>query len=631
MTAVAQPRTDLEPVLDVQHLTVRYSPKLHPALDAVRDVSFSIAPGEFVGLIGESGSGKSTLGNAILQLTERPGKVTGGKVLFKGQDLTQLNAKKLQPIRWRDVSTVFQSSMNSLNPVTRVAAQFRDAIELHSPLRGNQVDERVRELFDLVMIDHKFITAYPHELSGGMRQRVNLALALANQPELVVLDEPTTGLDMIVQRNILDNVRSLQKDQGFAVLFISHDIGTVLNMSDRILVMYAGRIVETHDSSSIIEHPLHPYTKGLLGSYGNPQAETVEISYVPGRPPDLTQPHTGCLFAPRCPEAMDICRESDPKLEPIGDAEAACFVAQLQHSAPDTPGLPTPTRYFDGPKFVKTIDETTAALQQPVLLTVDHVDKVYRTRRGLSMVSTPAVTDVSFELRRGMVTALVGQSGSGKSTLGRLITGVEKPTKGDVVFTKNGEQVHVPQLGSRALRNYRRDVQMVFQDPYSALNPNKSLAYLLNRPLKNFRSMSGTERRAEIDRLLERVALTPVSKYRNRYPHELSGGQRQRVVIARALAADPELIVADEPISSLDVSIRAEVLELLNDLVHESDVGVLYITHDLLSARMLADEVIVLHQGSIVEQGTSVDVIREPQHDYTKRLLEAIPHPFAQR
>ncbi|MHB1008159.1 MAG: ABC transporter ATP-binding protein [Propionibacteriaceae bacterium] len=635
------------PLLEVKNLTVRYSPKLHAPLNAVEDVSFAIAPGEFVGLIGESGSGKSTLANAILRLTERPGKIAAGQILFDGLDITTMSQDALRPYRWRDISTVFQSSMNALNPVTHVEDQFRDAIELHSKLRGDQVVDRIKELFDLVMIDHRFITAYPHELSGGMKQRVNLALALANDPKFVLLDEPTTGLDVVVQRSILENVRRLQREQGFAVLFISHDIGTVLDMSDRILIMYAGRIVEEHDTRDLLRDPLHPYSKGLLGSYADPRAETVRITYVPGRPPDLSREHQGCLFAPRCPEKIERCLTVEPQPLAIaasdgatgagqateaidtGRPRVACHVAHLQREAPDTPGLPAPTKRFLGPEFVKSVDETAAAVTNEVFLEVKDVYKTFRTRRGFRVESNEVITGVSFELRRGMVTALVGQSGSGKSTIARMITGVDRPSSGEIVFHSKGGPLNVGRLGVGQLTRYRKFVQMVFQDPYSSLNPNKTLHYILSRPLKNHRRMSGEALRKEIDNLLERVALTPPGRYRGRYGYELSGGQRQRVVIARALAAEPELIIADEPISSLDVSIRAEILELLHRLVQDSDVGILYITHDLLSARMLADEVIVLNDGRIVERGEALDVIRDPEDEYTRRLLEAIPNPFA--
>jgi peptide/nickel transport system ATP-binding protein len=615
-------------LLDVRDLSVRYEPKASRPLDAVQSISFSIQPGEFVGLIGESGSGKTTLGTALLRLLERPGRISGGSIEFDGTDITHLHEDALRSLRWRDVSTVFQSSMNSLNPVVRIEGQFRDAIEQHSSLRGEAVTQRIRQLFEMVIIDPKFMTAFPHELSGGMRQRVNLALALALEPKFILLDEPTTGLDVVVQHSILENVRRLQAEQGFAVLFISHDIGTVLELSDRILVMYAGRIVEDQSAGALLREPLHPYTKGLLGSYGDPRTETVKITYIPGRPPDLSRDIVGCSFAPRCPERIEVCLTEDPALLPLRGGRVACHVAHLQRAENGAELYGEPRRGFEGPQFVKTADESQSALANPVVLSVENVSKVFERRRGFTVTRTTAVSDVTFELRRGEVTALVGQSGSGKSTLARMITGVESPTQGRIVFHGADGEKLVSGFKRGALRAYRGDVQMVFQDPYSSINPAKRLGYVLSRPLVNYQGLKGEELRERVKELLERVALTPADRFINRYGYELSGGQRQRVIIAKALAVEPRIIVADEPISSLDVSIRAEVLELLNDLVKTDDVGILYITHDLLSARMLSDEVIVLNGGKVVEKGATLDVIRNPRDGYTRTLLDAIPNPF---
>jgi peptide/nickel transport system ATP-binding protein len=632
MDAPTATPTATDALLEVDGLSVRYEPKRNPSLTAVSDVSFSIRPGEFVGLIGESGSGKTTLGTALLRLLDRPARISGGSVRLDGTDITTLSEDELRPLRWRDVSTVFQSSMNALNPVIRVEEQFRDVIEEHSDLRGDAVTERVLELFDMVMIDHQFVRAFPHELSGGMKQRVNLALALALEPKVVLLDEPTTGLDVVVQHSILENIRRLQAEKGFAVLFISHDIGTVLDLSDRILVMYAGRIVEENDAESLLRDPMHPYTKGLLGSYSDPRAETVRITYVPGRLPDLTREVVGCPFAARCPERISLCESVTPEFAPLGGGDVACHVARVQRGGevdglgPDDVG--ERTRRFAGPEFVKTAAESTEALTRPPLLTVDAVGKTYERRRGLKVERTVAVEDVSFELRRGEVTALVGQSGSGKTTLARLITGVDKPTSGRIVFHGPDGEQEVAGYRGRALRGYRKHVQMVFQDPYSSLNPAKRIGQALERPLVNHHGLKGAALRDRVHELLETVALTPTDRFVDRYAHELSGGQRQRVVIARALAAEPEIVIADEPISSLDVSIRAEILELLGSLVREHDMGILSITHDLLSARMLSDEVLVLNDGHVVERGPTLDVIRSPRDEYTRRLLDAVPNPF---
>ncbi|WP_203923884.1 ABC transporter ATP-binding protein [Rugosimonospora africana] len=617
-------------ILEVHNLSVRYEPRAHPPLTAVRDVSFDIAEGEFVGLIGESGSGKTTLGTAVLRLLERPGRISAGSIVFDGRDITHLAEDELRPIRWRDLATVFQSSMNALNPVTRIQAQFRDAIEAHSQLRSDAVTALVRQLFEMVLLDPAFLTAYPHELSGGMKQRVNVALALADRPRFVLLDEPTTGLDVVVQRSILDRIRSLQRERGFAVLFISHDIGTVLDISDRILVMYAGRIVESRPAAALLADPLHPYAKGLLGSYGDPRAETVHLTYIPGRPPDLTRDLVGCPFAPRCPERIARCLAEEPPLTPVGAGLVACHVARQQRApAPgdDRTGVPERTRGFAGPTFVRS-GEPAATERGPTILELVNVSRVFQRRRGLTVHRMTAVDDVSFTLARGRIAALVGQSGSGKTTIARLVTGVDRPSSGSIRFHTPDTTVEVEKLRPRSLRRYRRHVQMVFQDPYSSLNPTLTLGYALTRPLQNHLRLGRAAAHARAVDLLETVALTPGERFLNRYPHELSGGQRQRIVIARALAAEPDLIIADEPISSLDVSIRAEILELLHKLVTERDIGVLYITHDLLSARMIADEILVLNGGRLVERGSALDVIRHPADEYTQMLLDAIPNPF---
>ncbi len=616
-------------MLEVKNLSVRYEPKRNKALTAVDDVSFTLDEGEFVGLIGESGSGKTTLATALLRLLQKPGRISDGHIVFEGKDITHLPEDQLRAMRWRDIATVFQSSMNSLNPVARIEAQFRDAIEAHTPLRGGKVSRRVEELFDTVRIDPTFISSFPHELSGGMKQRVNLALALADNPKFILLDEPTTGLDVVVQHEILENVRRLQQENGFGVLFISHDIGTVLDLSDRILVMYAGRVVEEQAATSLLRDPMHPYSKGLLGSYGDPRAETVRITYVPGRPPDLTHRPQGCSFAARCPEKIARCTTVDPPLTALDGGRVACHVAVLQRQGGEgAEEAGERIRTFAGPQFVKTAQESTVALQGDLLLSVEDVSKVFERRRGFTVTKTEAVTGASFVLRKGQVAALVGQSGSGKSTLARMITGVDSPTSGRIVFHSPEGDRQVSTFKGKALRDYRSHVQMVFQDPYSSLNPALTLGYAIARPLANYRHLKGAALTDRVKELLETVALTPPERYMNRYAYELSGGQRQRVVIARALAVEPELIVADEPISSLDVSIRAEILELLSNLVKDRDMGILYITHDLLSARMLSDEVIVLNHGRVVEQGPSLEVIRNPQDPYTRTLLEAVPNPF---
>lgn len=589
-------------LLEVRDLSVTYSPRDSTAVRAVDGVSFDIADGEFVGLLGESGSGKSTLGNAILRLLDKPAAVSGGSVVFDGIEVTTAPEDQIRPLRWVKLSTVFQSSMNSLNPVITIGAQFADTFAAHSRV-GDAAN-----LLDLVSLDADVLRRYPHELSGGMKQRVALALALALEPKFVLLDEPTTGLDVVVQHNILQRLRELQSELGFAVLFISHDLGTVMDMADRVMVMYAGELVEDQPASAMMRAQLHPYTQGLLGSYADPRATEISVDFIPGKPPDLSQPQVGCRFAARCPVAVDACSTEHPELLPAGAGTARCLLVERD-------GVVDARR---ARSFVAVRAE--AGPVEPVL-SVKDVVKDYRGKR--------AVDGVSFDLKPGQVTALVGQSGSGKTTLARLVTGVERPTSGSIHFTGAGESADVGSLRGRKMRAYRRHTQLVFQDPFAALNPTRTLAYALSRPLQNHLGLSKSEARTRAAELLETVGLHPASQYLDKLPHQLSGGQRQRVVIARALAPDPTVLIADEPISMLDVSIRAEILELLDNLVRTRDIAMLYITHDLLSARLLADDVLVLNHGQVVESGRTLTVIQNAQAAYTQELLDAIPNPVA--
>ncbi|WP_432893190.1 ABC transporter ATP-binding protein [Kribbella sp. CA-245084] len=606
-------------LLEVRDLSVTYSPRDSAAVRAVDGVSFEVREGEFVGLLGESGCGKSTLGNAVLRLLDKPAAITGGSIVFDGKDVTTTSEDELRSLRWVDLSTVFQSSMNSLNPVITIRRQFADTFEAHG--FGDDVEARAGELLEMVSLDRSVLSRFPHELSGGMKQRVALALALALEPRFVLLDEPTTGLDVVVQRDILDRLRVLQARLGFAVLFISHDLGTVIELADRVMVMYAGEIVEDQPAAEMVSRHLHPYSAGLLGSYADPRDEIVEVEFIPGRPPDLSQSHAGCLFQPRCPVAVDKCRTVHPDLLPAGRGQARCILVEESvggRAALDNPAALRDQVFAAGPSALADVE--------PVLV-VDGISKVYRTRRGLDTTVTTAVDDVSFGLRPGQVTALVGQSGSGKTTIARMLTGVERPTSGSIWFG----DTPVDRLRRRALRKYRRHVQLVFQDPFSALNPTRTVAYALSRPLRNHLGLSGADARVRAAELLETVGLSPAAQYLDKLPHQLSGGQRQRVVIARALAPEPEVVIADEPISMLDVSIRAEIIALLDQLVRDRGIAMLYITHDLLSARLLANEVMVLNEGVMVERGPTLQVIGEAKDPYTRKLLAAIPRPGASR
>jgi peptide/nickel transport system ATP-binding protein len=574
-------------ILEVQDLDVSYMTRRRPPFHAVKKASLQINPGEIVGLVGESGSGKSTLGTAIIRLLDRPGMITGGKVIFDGKDLTRMPEDQLRPMRWTEISTVFQSSMNSLNPVTNIGAQFKDVIEAHTDQSDRQIAERTAELLQMVNIDPSFVRFYPHELSGGMKQRVALALSLALTPKFVLLDEPTTGLDVVVQRSILENLKTIQSQLGFAVLIISHDLGAIMEVADRVIVMYNGELIDDQPAQDVLLHPKHEYSKMLIGAYEElwkPAASANVEATSTSRIGTIT-PQTGM---------MDVAAQRD----------------QSQTHAPAS----LRTGYAGAHR-----DES------PVMV-VDNISKHYTRRRGFTKTRVDAVSDVSFALRKGYITALVGQSGSGKTTIGRLITGVERPDEGSITF----ETTRVDQLSRNELKDYRTHVQLVFQDPYSALNPAHTISHSLSRPLANFKGLTGKAARDRVHEMLEQVGLAPPSRFVDKYPHQLSGGQRQRVVVARALAPDPAVLIADEPTSMLDVSIRAEILEILNRLVRDQGIAMLYITHDLLSARMLADEILVLNKGRVVESGDAASLIAHPKHEYTQLLLSSIPNPFAE-
>ncbi|WP_235866058.1 ABC transporter ATP-binding protein [Serinibacter arcticus] len=496
------------PVLRVENLTVRYEPRLGTPMTAVKDMSLTVREGEFVGLVGESGSGKTTFAQAALRLLRRPGRVTEGRIWWGEEDVTNASENELRPHRWAEVSTVFQSSMNSLNPVVRIRKVFADVIHAHTDLDEDAVDARAAELFEMVRIDPSFLRMYPHELSGGMRQRVNLALALALQPRFVLFDEPTTGLDVVVQKQILDEIRRLQTELHFGAILISHDMGTILDFSDRVAIMLDGELVEDVGTETMLrDGPRHPYSVHLLGSYGELLGE-------------------------------EVAGYSSAGLKAADEREEV--VEKIQEKA-----------------------------DVPTIVEVSGLHKRYEKRNGLRTEHVDAVKDVSFTLRKGEVTALVGQSGSGKSTIARIITTIEKPTSGTVTYSPDDGSGpwDITRLDRRQRRTYANAVQYVFQDPYAALNPALTVAYQVMRPLQNYRGMKKQEAMDAAADLLEQVGLSPAPAYLTRLPYELSGGQRQRIVIARALAPDPQLLIADEPIASLDVSIRAEILELLQSLV----------------------------------------------------------------
>jgi peptide/nickel transport system ATP-binding protein len=571
-------------LLTVSDLSIVYEPTGAEPVHAVRDVSFTLREGEFVGLVGESGSGKSTLGFALTQLSRPPARISQGSILFDGVDITRLSKEELRAQRRGGFAMVLQSGMNALNPVRRIRDHFADIFAAHGHVPRSEQKARAVELVEKVELPRTVLDRYPGELSGGMRQRTSIALALSLEPRLMVFDEPTTALDVLVQQAVMNTIRQLQKEENFTAVLISHDLGIVLEVTERALVMHDGLVVEDAPSQDILLRPQHPYTQMLLSHYADPRAEVVSV----------------------------------PGLRSRAGEEAPSDAAPGVSTPPGEPAAPGPTTE---PAAAPARRRRTGRAEHQAV-TVSDVTKVYPApRRGEDPVR--AVDGVSFTLQPGESRALVGASGSGKSTIAKMVTGVERPTSGQITF---GDR-RVDRLRRRDLRRFHREVQMVFQDPYSALNPLHTVEYTLTRPVENHAGLRGREARAKVLELLETVGLVPVEQFAAKLPHQLSGGQRQRVVIARALASDPQVIVADEPVSMLDVSLRAGVLALLEDLRSTWGVSMLYITHDLLSARLVTDRIMVLHQGRVVEAGPTADVLRHPTDPYTVRLLDAVPNP----
>ena len=540
-------------LLTIDHLSIDYATPGETPVHAVKDANFTIEQGEFVGLVGESGSGKSTLGFAITRLSQPPAVIAGGRVLFDGKDITTLSAEQLRVQRQGGFAMVLQSGMNALNPVRTIRKHFIDIYKAHGHVKKDQWEKCSLELIGKVGLPERTLDRYPGELSGGMRQRVAIALALSLEPKLMVFDEPTTALDVLVQHEVMNTIRELQKQEGFTAILISHDLGIVLESTTRVMVMHDGVIVEDAHSEQILRNPQDDYTKMLLSHYGDPRAEKVSVPGLERR------------------ESTRACGS---------DADTA-----------------------------------------DMTITVSGISKIYPARkRGEKPVQ--AVDDVSFTLVPGESLALVGASGSGKSTIAKMITGVERPTTGQITL---GDKRIDQMKSKRALRALHADVQMVFQDPYAALNPLHTVEYTLTRPILNYTNLRGAAARKRMLELLETVGLTPVETFAAKLPHQLSGGQRQRVVIARALASNPKVLVADEPVSMLDMTLRAGILALLDDLRVRLNVSMLYITHDLLSARLITDKIMVLNKGHVVERGDTAQVLQHPTDDYTIRLLDAIP------
>ncbi len=617
------------PVLDVRGLEVRFDTYDRP-VHAVRGVDFHVHAGEVLGVIGESGCGKSATALAVMGLLPRNGSVQAGTVCLNGRDLRLLRRRELERVRGREMAMIFQDPQTSLNPVVPVGRQIEEPMAIHEDLSGTERRRRAVELMDMVGIadaasryDH-----YPHQFSGGMCQRVMIAMALACRPRLILADEPTTGLDVTVQAQFLELMKSLCSELGVAMVLITHDLGVVAGIADRVAVMYAGKVVERGGTDGVFAAPRHPYTNGLLACL--PRLDVPgggdRLVSIDGAPPDLRDPPRGCGFAERCAVVQERCRVDVPELAPIDTGAAvACFVA---HDAGDSGlavGKPSARETSPPPPAADAIAPEEVAGPAGPLLELRDVAVHFPADGGLVRRPTSwvrAVDGIDVTMAPGETLGIVGESGCGKSTAARAALQLHRPTRGSVRF----EGIDLSTLPRRELRSARRRMQLIFQDPYGSLDPRMPVRRILSEPLRIHRvGRRGSERTERVAHLLELVGLPPDAM--SRYPHQFSGGQRQRIGIARALAVEPSLVVCDEAVSALDVSVRAQIVNLLEDLQRRLGLAYLFIAHDLGIVRHMADRVAVMYLGRIVEVGDTATIYDQPAHPYTQALLSAVPVP----
>ena len=577
-------------VLEVQGLTVRFDTSERSVV-AVKDLGFHVRAGEVLAIVGESGSGKSVTSLSVMRLIEHGGgTIASGKISFTRRNGGKLDLAKaadsvMRTIRGGEISMIFQEPMTSLNPVFSVGTQVAEAVMLHQGLSHAEAEAEALRMLELVRIpeDKQILKRYPHQLSGGMRQRVMIAMALSCKPSLLIADEPTTALDVTIQAQILQLIRQLQEEMGMAVIFITHDMGVVAEVADRVLVMYHGEAVEEGTCEQIFHNPRHPYTQSLLAAV----------------------PRLGSMRGTDEPAPFPLLRITDPEAEQLGTADMDETPVDMPEPAASAPSV------SDGP--VLSVDN---------LITRFDVETGFwgKVKRRVH-----AVEQVSFNLYPGETLGLVGESGCGKSTIGRSLIGLETPRSGSIVF--NGQEL--TQVSGSQLQKLRRNIQYVFQDPYAALDPRLTVGFSIMEPLLIHKVCSRQEAERRVGELLERVDLDPAMAVR--YPHEFSGGQRQRVCIARALAMNPEIIIADESVSALDVSVRAQIINLLLALQKEFRIAFLFISHDMAVIERVCHRVAVMYLGQIVELGSRRDVFENPLHPYTKRLMSAVPIPDPSR
>jgi peptide/nickel transport system ATP-binding protein len=601
-------------LLSVQELSVTFqtSKGILPVLDRV---GFEVQAGETVCIVGESGSGKSVTAKSIMQLIGyEKGSVAGGSVAFDGQDLASLSARAIRELRGKRIAMIFQEPMSAFDPTYTIGSQFIETITLHDAVSKREAYERSVGLLEKVGISEAALRMrqYPFELSGGMLQRAMIALALSCKPDLLIADEPTTALDVTTQAQILQLLKDLQAELHMAIILITHDLGVAATLADKIFVMYTSRIMEKADVREIFDNPRHPYTRGLLRSIAAPNLDKTQRLYsINGSIPSLWELPEGCYFHPRCPHATAQCHTQAPPLVDVSrEHQVACWRVEE---------LASPVRIVSASPSQNTADCGGA---QELLFQIENLSKHYTSSKGLARrkkMVVRAVDDVSFAIHKGEVFGLVGESGSGKSTLGRVLLQLERATSGKVFF----EGVDLSEVSGKALREMRRDAQVVFQDPYGSMNPRWRISRIIGEPLDAHEQLSAKQKRERIGELLESVGLD--RRLRDQYPHQFSGGQRQRIAIARAIAVRPKFILADEAVSALDVSVQAQIVNLLKELQEKLGLTYLFIAHGLDLVRYLADRLGVMYLGELVEVASSSELFARPAHPYTQALMASAP------
>jgi peptide/nickel transport system ATP-binding protein len=618
----------MTPVLEIKDLSTHIQLS-RSVVQAVGNVDLLIEAGETLGLVGESGCGKSMTGLSIMGLLPPGGLIVSGSVQLEGRELVGLPDAELRALRGNEVAMIFQDPLTSLDPTKTIGYQVAEPVRLHRDASKREAMQRATEVLGMVGLPRpqERLGDYPHQLSGGMRQRVMIAMALSCEPKLLIADEPTTALDVTIQAQILSLLDELKQRLGMAMLLITHDMGVIAGHADRVNVMYAGRLVEKADTGTLFADMHHPYTQALLGSIPRLSDEGGRpLQNIPGIPPDLAHPPAGCRFAPRCSRATRQCQETEPVLsEAIGDHQFACW-HPVDGQATATPAADGTMTAAAGPAAiqVRTAGDVLAQPADVPLLQVTNLVKEFPVTAGVlqrKVAKVHAVSGVSFSVGAGETYGLVGESGCGKTTIGRVVVALERPTSGSVLL--GGKNISA--LSGNELRTNRKDLQLIFQDPYSSLDPRMRVGAIIREPLAIQHIGNSEQQQQRVYELLDEVGLPRHAV--ERYPHEFSGGQRQRIGLARALTLNPRVIVADEPVSALDVSIRAQVLNLMKRL--QADYGLTYIviSHDLAVVKYMADRIGVMYLGKLVEQGSAEDIYQRAAHPYTAGLIAAIPVP----